>query len=90
MYIIIISKKKGGGVEGRPHIMPKYLLQLRKTLFFLIFCSSDISFGSGKASSTAKATWHLMPPLKSLSDTSSLKGSPPSIGARSQACGFEG
>ena len=66
--------------------MPKYLLQLRKTSFFLIFRSSDISFGSNKASSTAEATWHPMPPLKSLSDALSLKGSPPCMGARSQAC----
>ena len=66
--------------------MPKYLLQLRKTSFFLIFSSSDISFGSNKASSTAEATWHPMPPLKSLSDASSLRGSPPSMGTGSQAC----
>ena len=70
--------------------MPKYLLQLRKTLFFLIFRSSVISFGSNKASSKAEATWHPMPPLKSLSDASSLKGSPPSIGAGSQVWDSEG
>ena len=70
--------------------MPKYLLQLRKTSFFLIFRSSDISFGSNKASSTAEATWHPMPPLKSLSDASSLRGSLPSMGARSQACDSRG
>ena len=69
--------------------MPKYLLQLRKTSFFLIFHSSDISFGSSKVFSTAKATWHPIPLLKSLSDASSLKGSPPSMGAGSQACGSE-
>ena len=38
--------------------MPKYLLQLRKTSFFWIFCNSDISFGSNKASSPVEATWH--------------------------------
>ena len=65
--------------------MPKYLLQLRKTSFFLIFRNSVISFGSNKVSSKAEATWHPMPPLKSLSDASSLKGSSPSMGARSQA-----
>ena len=70
--------------------MPKYLLQLRKTSFFLMLCSSIMSFGSSKASSTAEATWHPMPPLKSLSDASSLKGSPPCMGAESQAHGSGG
>ena len=70
--------------------MLKYLLQLRKTSFFLIFHSSDISFGSNKASSTVEATWHPIPPLKSLSDASSLRGSPPSMGVGSQACGSRG
>ena len=64
--------------------MPKYLLRLRKNLFFLIFLSSSISFGSNRAPSKAEATWHPMPPLKSLSDASSLKGSPLSMGAGSQ------
>ena len=70
--------------------MPKYLLQLRKTSFFLILRSSEISFGSSKASFTAGATWHPMPPLKSLSDASSLRGSSLCIGAGSQACGSGG
>ena len=70
--------------------MPKYLLQLRKTSFFLIFRSSDISFGSNKASSTVEETWHPMPLLKSLSNASSLRGSPPSMGAESQACDSRG
>ena len=70
--------------------MPKYLLQLRKTLFFLMLHSSIMSFGSSKASSTAEATWHPMPPLKSLSDASSLKGSSPCMGAGSQARGSGG
>lgn len=65
--------------------MPRYLLQLRKTSFFLIFRNSAISFGSNKASFKAEATWHPIPSLKSLSNASSLKGSPPSMGARSQA-----
>ena len=43
--------------------MPKYLLQLRKTSFFLMLRSSVMSFGSNKASSMAEATWHPMPPL---------------------------
>ena len=65
--------------------MPKYLLALRKTSFFLKTHSSVISFGSNKVSSKAEATWHPIPPLKSLSDASSLKGSPQSMGAGSQA-----
>ena len=70
--------------------MPKYLLQLRKTSFFLMLRSLDMSFGSSKASSTAEAMWHPMPPLKSLSDASSLRGSPPCMGAGSQKCGSGG
>ena len=70
--------------------MPKYLLQLRKTSFFLMLRSSVMSFGSNKASSTAEATWYPMPPLKSLSEASSLRGSPPCIGVGSQACGSGG
>ena len=70
--------------------MPKYLLQWRKTSFFLMLRSSDISFGSSKASSTVEATWHPMPLLKSLSDASSLRGSPPCMGVGSQACGSGG
>ena len=65
--------------------MPKYLLALRKTSFFLKTHSSVISFGSNRVSSKAEATWHPIPPLKSLSEASSLKGSPPSMGAGSQA-----
>ena len=70
--------------------MPKYLLQFRKTTFFLIFHSSVISFGSNIVSSKAEATWHPMPLLKSLSDASSFKGLPPSTGAESQAWDSEG
>ena len=65
--------------------MPKYLLRLRKTSFFLIDRSSAISVGSNKASPKPEATWHPIPPLKFLSDASSLKGSPCSMGAGSQA-----
>ena len=70
--------------------MPKYLLRWRKTLFFLIDLSSTISVGRNKASSKAEATWHSIPPLKFLSDASSLRGSPFSTGARSQAWDFSG
>ena len=56
------------------------------SLFFLAFFSLAMSFGSNKASSTTEATWHPMPPLKSLIDASSLRGSPPCMGASSQAC----
>ena len=65
--------------------MPKYLLRLRKTSFLLIDRSSSISVGSNKASSKAEATWHPILPLKFLRDASSLKGSPLSMGAGSQA-----
>ena len=70
--------------------MPKYLLRLRKTLSLLIFLSSAISLGSNKAPSKIEATWHPMPPLKSLSDASSLKGSPLSMGAGGQVWGSGG
>ena len=67
--------------------MPKYLLALRNTSFFLKPRSSTMSLGSNRVCSRAKATWHPMPPLKSLIDASSIKGSPPSIGVWSQAWG---
>ena len=70
--------------------MPKYLLQLRKTSFFLMLRSSNMSFGSSKASSMVEASWHPMPPLNSLSDASSLRGSLSCMGAGSQACGSRG
>ena len=70
--------------------MPKYLLALRKTSFFLKAYNSTISFGSNKAYSRAEATWHPIPPLKSLIDASSLKGSSTSMGAGSQAWGSGG
>ena len=60
--------------------MPKYLLVLRKTLFFLKPRSSTISLGSSRVCSRAEATWHPMPPLKSLIGVSSIRGSPPSMG----------
>ena len=59
----------------------------RKTSFFLKPRSSTISLGSRKVCSRAKATWHPMPPLKSLIDASSIKGSPPSMRAGSQTWG---
>ena len=65
--------------------MPKYLLRLRKTSFFLIDHNLAISVGSNKDSSKAEAIWHPIPPLKFLSDASSLKGSPLSMEAGSQA-----
>ena len=67
--------------------MPKYLLVLRKTSFFLKPHSSIMSLGSNRVCSRAEATWHPMPPLKSLIDASSIRGSPPSIGVGSQAWG---
>ena len=71
-------------------MMLKYLLTLRKTSFFLIFRSSAISLGSNRAPSTAEGTWHPIPLLKSLSDASSLKGSPSSMSVGGQAWGFGG
>ena len=41
--------------------MPKYLLQLRKTSFFLIFRNSVISFGSNKASSKVEGRSNVSP-----------------------------
>ena len=70
--------------------MPRYLLVLRKTSFLLKPRSSTISLGSSKVCSRAVATWHPMPPLKSLIDASSIKGSPPSMGVGSQAWGPKG
>ena len=66
--------------------MPKYRLLSRMSWFFLTFFISAISFGSNKASSMAEATWHPMPPLKSLIEASFRRGSPPSMGAGSHAC----
>ena len=68
--------------------MPKYLLRLRKTSCLWIDCNSAMSLGSSKAFSKAKATWHPSPPWKSLMNALSLKGSPLSIGAGSQAWGL--
>ena len=70
--------------------MPKYLSRLRKTSFLLMFHNSAMSLGSNKASSKAEATWHPVPELKLLIDASSLRGSPLSIGARSQAWDSDG
>ena len=70
--------------------MPKYLLRLRKTSFLLIFRNSAMSLGSNKASSKDEATWHPVPPLKLLIYASSLKGSPLSMRAGSQAWNSEG
>ena len=70
--------------------MPKYILRLRKTSFVLIFHSSAIFLGSNRAPSATEATWHPIPPLKSLSDASSLKGSPPSMSVGGQAWGLGG
>ena len=67
--------------------MPKYRLLSRTSSFFLMFFILAMSFGSNKASSMAEATWHPMPPLKSLIDASSRRSSPPCIGASNHACG---
>ena len=54
--------------------MSKYLLVLRKTSFFLKPRSTTMSLGSNRVCSKAEATWHPMPPLKSLIDASSIRG----------------
>ena len=65
--------------------MPKYLLRLRKTSFLLMFLNSAMSLGSNKASSKDETTWHPISSLKLLIELSSLRGSPLSMGAESQA-----
>ena len=67
--------------------MPKNLLVWRKTSLLLKPRSSTISLGSRRVCSRAEVTWHPMPPLKSLIDASSIRGSPPSMGAGSHAWG---
>ena len=70
--------------------MSKYLLRLKKTSFLRMFRNLAMSLGSNKASSKNEATWHPIPPLKLLIDASSLRGSPLSMGARSQALASRG
>ena len=65
--------------------MPRNLLIWRKTSLLLKPRNSTISLGNRRVYSSAEATWHPMPPLKSLIDASSIRGSPPSMGARSHA-----
>ena len=67
--------------------MPKNLLVWRKTLLLIKPRSSTISLGSRRVCFRAEATWHSMPLLKSLIDASSIRGSPPSMGAGSHAWG---
>ena len=68
--------------------MPRNLLIWRKTSLLLKPRSSTISLRSRRVWSSAEATWHPMPPLKSLIDASSISGSPLSMGAGSHAWGF--
>ena len=67
--------------------MPKNLLVWRKTSLLLKPRSSTISLGSRRICFSAKATWHPMPPLKSLIDESSIRSSPPSMGVGNHAWG---
>ena len=67
--------------------MPKNHLVWRKTSLLLNPRNSTMSLGSRRVSSKAEATWQPIPPLKSLIDASSIKGSPPSMGAGSHAWG---
>ena len=82
-----LKKKKKKEKKELAHTMPKNLLVWRKTSLLLKLRSSTISFGSRRVCSRAKAKWQPMPPLKSLIDASSIRGSPPSMGARNQAWG---
>ena len=67
--------------------MPINLLVWRKTSLLLNPRSFTISLRSRRVCSSAEATWQPMPPLKSLIDASSIRGSPPSMGARSHTWG---
>ena len=67
--------------------MPKNLLVWRKTSLLLKPCSFTISLGSRRVCSSTEATWHPMPPLKSLIDASSIRGLPLSMGDKSHAWG---
>ena len=81
------KKKKKNSNGELAHTMPKNLLMWRKTSLLLRLHSSTISFGSRRVCSRVEATWPSMPLLKSLIDASSIRGSPPSMGAGSQAWG---
>ena len=67
--------------------MPKNRLVWRKTSLLLNPCNSTMSLGSRRVSSKIEAMWQPIPPLKSLIDAMSIRGSPPSMGARSHAWG---
>ena len=67
--------------------MPRNRLVWRKTSFLLSPHNSTISLGSRRVSSRTEATWQPMHPLKSLINASSVKGSPPRMGAGSHAWG---
>ena len=84
------KKKKNNNNKELASYHSQYLLALRKSSFFLKPRNWTMSLGSNRVCSRAEATWHLMPPLKSLIDGSSIKGSPPSIGAGSQTWGLGG
>ena len=68
--------------------MPKNRLVWKKTSFLLNPRNSTMSLESRRVSSKTEATWQPMPPLKSLIDASSIRGSPPSMGAGSHAWGL--
>ena len=67
--------------------MPKNRLVWRKTSLLLNPRNFTMSLWSRRVSSKTEATWQPMPPLKSLIDASSIKGSPPSIEVGSHAWG---
>ena len=88
-YILVSNDRKRKEEKIQFLTMPKYLLLSRMSSFFLTFFISAISLGSNKASFMAEAMWHPTPPLKSLIDASSRRGSPLCMGAGSHACGSE-
>ena len=86
-YELKKKKKKKNSNEELVHTMLKNLLVWRKTSLLLKPRSSTMSFGSRRVCSRVEVTWHPMPPLKSLIDASSIRGSPSSMGVGSQAWG---
>ena len=67
--------------------MPRNLFVWRKTSLLLKPRNSTISLGSRRVCSNAEATWQPIPPLKSLIDASSIRGSPLNMGVGSHAWG---
>ena len=67
--------------------MPRNRFVWRKISLLLKPRNSTMSLGSRRVSFSAEATWQPIPPLKSLIDASSIRGSPPNMGAGRHAQG---